>query len=200
MAVKLSEVRRQIVMSLYDLLLSSDEESYWYSISVVREYIDSEISGAFAQIAINGLIDEKLVERGHDDSYNDIYSLTPKGILIAEGFAADGKRLEDYAIAPSSDLVLHKDTDAEQIKQIKQAIENIRREFTASNTASLLPDSDREILRDELKSAEVITESDGFRLRRLAAFILPALKFMSDKFVGTALGEAAKHLINLLLG
>ena len=200
MPLKLADIRQQLIITLYDFLQSSDEDSYWYYLKQIRGSLDPEISGAMAKIAMDGLVSDGIVERGHDDDSDAIYSLTVKGIRTAEEIIEEGRPVEDYALSPSADLILDISDDAEKIAELTAALAEVKKQLAASNAAANLSESDRSIIESELESAAQITQAGAFRLRRVAAFIVPALRFISEKFIGTSLGEAAKHLIKLLLG
>lgn len=200
MALSIAEIKEQITLTLYDYMLTSDEEAYWFSIPAIRDGLDPVASGAMIRMGLKGLIDDGAVERGHDpDAGVDIFSLTEDGILAAEeAISARGIPLREYSPAPSADLIITRLEDQGKIYKIQETIAEIGKELRENNEVGSKLGGDKDIITNEVAAAQVLVAAGDFRLRRLIALILPALRFLGDKFVGTALGEAAKRLIKIL--
>jgi hypothetical protein len=201
MAFSIVEVKEQIVITLYDYMLTSDEEAYWYSISAIREAIAPDISGALARMALKVLNEEDgWVEEGFDDDNKlATFSLNEDGVKAAEKMIeAKGIPLREYAPAPSSDLIISRFEDATKVAQIREAIFDISKELKENNIVGAELGDDKEVLATEIAAAEVLVAKDTFRVRSLIALIVPALRYFSDKFAGSTIGEAAKRLLELL--
>jgi VIT1/CCC1 family predicted Fe2+/Mn2+ transporter len=200
-ALSLVEIRRQIILVLYDYMLSSDEDSYWFSVASIREGMSENVSGALTKIAIDALVAEKFAEEGHDGDYKPVYALSAKGIGLAEQtLSKAGISVSEYAPAPSADQILSQIADKETAEAISKAVADVRTKFVQSNEAGALDEMDQEIISDELAVGADIASKPIYRLRTLKSVLVPALRFIVEKFSGTSLEEAAKHLIKLLLG
>jgi hypothetical protein len=201
MAISISEIKQQVVLTLYDYMLTSDEEAYWFSIQAIREALEPGVSGALARIALDGLKKEGSVDEGFDDSnLLATFSLTERGILVAEqAIMTRGIDLKEYSPAPSADRILTRLDDLARIQRIEGAISEIGKELRENNEVAAALGEDRDILAGEVAAAEVIVSRERFRRYRLIALLVPTLRYLADKFIGSAVGEAAKRLIKLLL-
>lgn len=201
MAISLADIKEQVILTLYDYMLTSDDEAYWFSVAAIREAIDPEASGALIRIALKALHeDDGFVDQGFDDQEKvATFSLTEEGILAAEkAIEGRGIPLREYSPAPSADLILSRLEDRSRVEQIQNAIREIGKELRENNEVGAALGEDKDIISSEIAAAEVVVSKGEFRLHRLIALIIPALRFIADKFAGTALSEAAKRLITLL--
>jgi hypothetical protein len=101
---------------------------------------------------------------------------------------------------PASDRVITRKDNLPAVEEIETQFGSIQSSLAADNEVGNALGDEREMLIGELAAAETLTKSKKFRLSKLLSLILPALKFLSEKFSGAAIGEAAKKLVNLLLG
>ena len=205
MAVSFEAIKIQILIVLYDYMLTSDAENFWYSIRDIRDALPSEVSGAFVKRAIDALVEDDTLEKGIGDpegqpANSPVFSLTQEGILEAEkALVTKGWDLADYYPAPSIDRIISRADDPELHSNIHNQIKKIAGEVRESNEAGELLGEVKDIVNDELALAEKLSGKESFRIQRLAAFLLPTLRFVSDKFFGTAISETAKRLIELLM-
>jgi len=105
---------------------------------------------------------------------------------------------EDWMI-PASDRIVSRTDNLPQIDEIHEAIGTIRRELAQDNHVGDTMGDDREVVDSELQVAEQVVESSRFRVRSLMGWLLPALRYLAEKFTSSAVSEAAKHLWNLLV-
>ena len=201
MAVRFDQIKQQMQIVLYDYMLTSDAESFWFSLTAIREGLSADIPGAFAKRAIDALISEKLVEDGHDGSpANEIFALSDKGIREAEKILmAKGWDLADYQPAPDIDRIISRAHEPEIHAQIAESIASLRAEVRTSNELGAALENARDLVSDELEAATTLSSKDRFRLRALNGLLLPALRYLADKFVGGGVGEAAKQLADLMM-
>lgn len=205
MAIKFDDLRAQILVVLYDYMLTSDHESFWFSTISIRDGLPPDASGAFVARAIDSLTADKLLERGLSDPEREAentvtYALTKDGIVAAErGLEKKGWSLADYSPAPSVDLILSRIDNPELHRKIQEGFAEFEKDVRGSNEIAISLGDQKEIILDEISVAKHITSKDNFRVQRLIAYILPALRFVADKFVGSGVSEAAKRLIELLV-
>ena len=101
---------------------------------------------------------------------------------------------------PASDRVITRKDNQPTVEAIETQFNAIQSSLATDNEVGDALGDERQILIGEVAAAEALTKSKKFRLGKLLSLILPALKFLSEKFSGAAIGEAAKKLVNLLLG
>jgi hypothetical protein len=201
MALRFEVLQQQILIVLYDYMMTSDHETFWFSIPSIQEAI-SETSGAFIKLAVDALTDDGLLEEGSSDGVDkDIFALTRKGIASAEKAIEErGISIEDYAPAPDADVILSKLVDPDNHKKLNDDVKALAKELAASNSVGQELGDDRELIKGEIEAASTLVQQDRFRVGRLRALIMPTLKYMADKFSGQAIGEMAKALVHLLTG
>ena len=201
MAVVFQDLKVQIRLVLYDYMLTSDHESFWFSIPEIRQALPEEASGAFVRRALDALISENQVERGiGGEPEGNIYALTEKGIQSAERLLEErGQKVRMYSPAPTVDRILSRIHDEKEHAELAEGFKELREVISKNNlVASELGDV-RDIIEVEVNVAQELTSKDRFRVSRLAAFIIPTLRFLAEKFFGHAVGEVAKRLIDLLM-
>ena len=205
MAVKFETIKEQIVIVLYDYMLTSDAESFWYSATSIREALTAEISGAFFKRALDGLIEDEEVEEGVGDPEGEplntpVFALTQLGIVAAEkALIRRGWNLSEYQPSPAVDRIISRAGEPELHAQINQQLNELATSVRESNEVGEVLGDDRDLISDEFETAVALTSKPQFRLQRLVAFIAPTLQFIANKFVGSALGEAAKQFVIFLL-
>ncbi len=204
MAVGFETIKEQILVVLYDYMLTSDSEDFWYSATQIREGLTDGISGAFFVRALRSLTDGDEVEVGIGDPVGEqpdspIYALTEEGIQSAENILIKkGWSLDDYQPAPSVDRIISRLEEPELHAEIRQKLSDLSAAIAESNEAGDILGDEKDLIDDELNAAKEMSSKERFRLKRLTAFILPTLQFVASKFFGSAIGEAAKNLANLL--
>lgn len=204
MAVGFETIKEQILVVLYDYMLTSDSEQFWFSATQIREGLSESVSGAFFIRALRSLTDGDEIEVGVGDPLGEapdspIYALSEEGIISAEEILIKkGWTLDDYHPAPSADRIISRIEEPTLHAEIHQGISDLAAAIAKSNEAGDLLGGEKDLIDDELKAATEISSKERFRLKRLAAFILPTLQFIASKFFGSAIGEAAKNLANLL--
>ena len=205
MAIKFETIKEQIVIVLYDFMLTSDADSFWYSAASIREALATEISGAFFKRALDGLIEDEEVERGVGDPEGEplntpVFSLTQIGIEAAEqALVRRGWNLSEYQPSPTVDRIISRAGEPELHAKINKQLSDLAAEVRESNEVGEALGDEQEVISDEIDTAVVLTSKPQFRLQRLVAFIVPTLQFIANKFVGSALGESAKQFVLFLL-
>ena len=107
---------------------------------------------------------------------------------------------DDDDIVPASDRIVSKSDNADAISAIRTDVSAVQTILHQDNEVGDELGDDREIIELELEIADQILQKPRFRLRSLLNWLLPALKFLADKFAGGAIAEIAKRLIAALLG
>jgi DNA-binding PadR family transcriptional regulator len=201
MAVVFHDLKVQIRLVLYDYMLTCDHESFWFSIPEIRQALPEETSGAFVKRALDALISEEEVEEGTGgDPETAVYALTEEGIQAAERLLEErGHKVRTYTPAPTVDRILSREDDAEAHQQLEAGFNELKEVIKENNLVVIELGDAKELIEAEIGAAQTITKSDRFRVARLAALIIPTLRFLAEKFVGQGVGELAKRLIDLLM-
>ena len=202
MAVRFEELKSSVLIVLYDYMLTSDHETFWFSVPSIQEGLPAGASGALAQRAISSLVKDGDLEAGSSDGVSsDIYALTESGIETAEfSIEERGMSIEEYEPAPSADVILSRFDNPTVHAELNRRILEFKQELDQSNSASEILGGDCDIISSEVEIATQIADKDRIRVSRLQSFILPTLRYIADKFSGQAIGEAAKQLIIFLIG
>lgn len=128
-----------------------------------------------------------------DDLHNDPL---PKRGAIQE----DGQPEKSLADIPASDRVVTRSDNKIEVELIEADVRSLAEEISHNNEAAVEIGEERELIAGELEAAETLIKQPSFRLSRLAALIIPALRFLAEKFASGAIGEMAKRLIAAILG
>jgi hypothetical protein len=202
MAIRFDELKHSILIVLYDYMLTSDHETFWFSVPSIQDGLPPAASGALTQRAIDSLISDSELEVGSSDGVSkDVYALTELGIASAEAVIEQrGVSIEDYEPAPSADVILSRFSDPAIHSELNSQIGELKRELETSNSVAAVLGDDRDLITEEVDVAVQFAAKDRLRVARLQALILPTLRFLAEKFAGQAIGELAKRLVQFLIG
>jgi len=201
MAALFAELKEEVQIVLYDYMLTSNHETYWFSLEAIQEAMPPEVSGAFIHRALKSLVDDDLIELGGDGEGTALYALSEDGIeTVEQALEARGVKVRSYQPAPSADRILSQIHDAALHRDIEAGLREIGEEIGKSNSASEELGAEKELIVNEIDVAHQLSQKEKFRVARLVALIVPTLRYIADKFGGQALGELAKRMIQLLLG
>ena len=202
MAIPFWSLRQSVLLILYDYMLTSDHEGFWYGIPAIQEALPPAASGAFLQRALDALMDEKLVEQGGSDVLKkDLFALTEHGIRAAEELLEKrGIKIEEYEPAPDSDLLLTRIDNPEVHTALNEGLEKLKVEISRSNSFDLEVDGNGDLVESDINAAVTLMSAQRVRISRLMAILLPTLRYLVKKFADQSIGEIAKKLIALLLG
>jgi len=106
---------------------------------------------------------------------------------------------ENEPTAIASDRIVSFSDNQLEIAAIRSEIALVREEIRGNNEAGSELGDAREVIDLELEIADEILSKKSFRLKSLVGWLLPALRYLADKFASGAIGEAAKKLISLLI-
>lgn len=202
MAIPISSLRESVLLILYDYMLTSDHEGFWYSVPAIQEALPADASGAFVHRVLNGLIADQSVEQGGSDVLSkDLYALTERGIREAEGILSrKGLDIENYEPAPESDLILSRIHNPEIHRQVTEGLAELKTAIKLSNSFDREMDGNGDLVEIEFNAASTLLTAERVRVSRLKNLIVPSLKYLAKKFADQTIGELAKRLITLLLG
>ena len=202
MAIPFALLRESIILILYDYMLTSDHDGFWFSIPAIHEALPGGTSGAFTQRALDGLIGEILVEQGGSEPHmKDLFALTEHGIKAAEDILKKrGFSIEDYEPSPDSDQILSKLHQPEEHAAINHGLNELRIEIGRSNSFDREADGNGDLLEGEISAASTLMAASRIRVSRLKTLLLPALKYLAQKFADQSIGQLATKLVALLVG
>jgi len=193
-APRISTIKDAAIASIYEHLLTADAEAYWFRLEDILELMEPRPSGALLHIALTSLKDDDgLVDITYEGGVDDLFTLTAEGIAAAEQVHPRFYETQDDVINASD--------QKERIEKIRHALDEIEKELRENNAISdQLDGEEKDLLAGEVAAAQVLAGRGKFRLSRLIALIVPMLRFLGEKFAGSATGELAKQLMHLLIG
>lgn len=202
MAIPFSALRESVLLILYDYMLTSDHEGFWFGIPAIQEALPPTTSGAFTQRALDALISEKMVEQGGSDILKkDLYALTEHGIKAAEDLLTSrGLKIEEYEPAPESDQILSRIHHPEDHAALSEGFKQLRSEIEKSNSFNEELEGNGDLVESEIDAASTLASAERVRVSRLKGLVLPTLRYLAKKFADQSIGELAKKLIALLTG
>ena len=202
MAVPFSTIKESVLLILYDYMLTSDHEGFWFSVPSIQEALSAEVSGAFTQRALDALIAEKMIEQGGSDVLKkDLFALTEHGIKAAEDLLEErGLKIEEYEPAPDSDQILSRIHHPDEHAAVVDGLSELRKEIGKSNSFEAILAGSGDLVEAELSAASRLVSAERFRVSRLKSLILPTLRYLTKKFADQTIGDVAKRLVALLLG
>ena len=102
-------------------------------------------------------------------------------------------------LVPGSDRVVSRKDNLQKVQSVEEELRSLRSTLQQDNVVGSEIGDEREVIDLELEIAEQVVQRPRFRLKSLLAWLLPALRYLSEKFAGGAIAETAKRLIALLL-
>ena len=202
MAIRISKLKDDVLLILYDYMLTSDHEGFWFDIPSITEALPPSASGAFVQRALGALIAEKLVEQGGSDVFKpDLFALTEHGIAKAESLIEErGIEVDEYEPAPDADLILSRLHEPEKFAEVVDTLKELESEIEKSNSFATETDENDDIIRGEIKAANTLMTATRVRVSRLRSLALPTLRYLAKTFGDKSIGELATRLIILIIG
>lgn len=202
MAIPFSSLRESVLLILYDYMLTSDHEGFWFGIPAIQDALPANTSGAFTQRALDALISERMVEQGGSDHLKkDLFALTEHGIKAAEELLQKrGLKVEEYEPAPESDLILSRIHQPDQHAAVTEGLKQLRSEIGKSNSFDEEMEGNGDLVEAEISAASTLMSAERVRVSRLRGVVLPTLRYLARKFADQSIGELAKKLIALLIG
>jgi len=99
---------------------------------------------------------------------------------------------------PAADRIVLRTDNYETLNEVEKSLDLISQELRTDNEVGAEIGDLREVLELEVAVAKEVIEKSRFRLSSLLGWLMPALRFLIEKFSASAIGETAKHLVNLL--
>ncbi len=202
MAVRFDNLKNSILIVLYDYMLTSDHESFWFNIPAIDEALPVGSSGAFLKRALESLHEQGLIEVGGSDPLaDDLYALTDAGISKAEELIEElGLSIEEYEPAPENDLILSRLEERVKFEEIRTSVETLKSEIFASNSFEENSKPQGDLIKIEVSAASELLKGERVRVSRLKVLLLPGLRHLAKTFGDKSIGEIATQLIRLLIG
>jgi hypothetical protein len=135
-----------------------------------------------------------------NDGFWDDLARDPLPEIISIEEEIDSSDIDIVYDIPASDRIVRIGDNQSTIDLLSADLRAISEEIRESNEASVELGEEKEIISSEIIAAETLISQPSFRVSRLYGLILPALRFLADKFASGAIGEMAKRIILLLLG
>ena len=194
MNTSFDEVKRTVIGALYRDLYESDENEF-FSLQEIKESTNLQIGLAFLRKAVEALVGELQVKAEFfDDERLERYTLTAKGISAAEKVLKALRAGEQrYDGVPASDRLVTLDDN--QREEIVSQLTELQLEVKQSNEIGNALQDDKDRITSELESGQRLVAVGRLRLNALLALLEAPLRFLAEKFSGSAASELAKKLL-----
>ncbi len=193
MFLSFAAVRNEALVTLYRATYASDGQEF-FTVEDMLASSGVSVGLVFYRKVLRDLRDSGLVEEDSHDGDGPYYSLTAKGWEVAEksvqALTQGGDPVEGV---PASDRVVTL-TD-NQRNEISGDISELSAEISRSNEAGLLLGDQKDRVQAELSAASSLFQASKVRLGALLAVLATPLRFLAEKFSGSAIGELAKKLL-----
>ncbi|MEZ5656182.1 MAG: hypothetical protein R3E04_09900 [Sphingobium sp.] len=101
---------------------------------------------------------------------------------------------------PAADRIVTRNDNLEKISEAEKILDDINGIISSSsNEVGDAIGHQREIIEGEIAHAQNVLKSPRFRISSLIGWLAPVLRYLSDKFAGGAIADAAKRLLELLI-
>lgn len=175
----------------------------------ISKLFDLKISPKRVELSLENLVRQSMVT-----GYDEAYSISRQGYRLVETrLGEDESSIRSYyqfgdewlasqtispGGAPASDRIVSRSHNQAKIEKLVDGLAGLESEIEKSNEVAVALGNEKEIILGEIAATKTLTIAPTFRLQRLLTLIVPALKFIAEKFSGSALSEAAKQLIKLI--
>lgn len=188
--ISYEEAQRALLLGLYRLLRESDRQE-WFSASDIRSAANIDAGAAF--------VSRVLTSTEESDEYVSSTSIEGETLFALE---RDGFEFIENAI--SEDMAVYSETSidkvvslsAETVARLVPLLEGFLAEIKQSNEMGAALGDRKVVVENEINAAKSLVEGKTFRSAALMSLAWKPLKYMSEKFSGSAIGEIAKNLIN----
>lgn len=161
----------------------------------LEELNDSELKPLIANASTGGV--EWFVKVfSNKDFWHDLHN----DPLPADTDKTQVEDADENSDVPASDRIVTRSDNRAVVELIEADVRGLNDEISTSNEVGDALGEGRDVIVGELKAAETLLEQPAFRFARLFTLVMPALRFLAEKFAAGAIGEMAKRLINAILG
>jgi hypothetical protein len=185
-----AEAQRAVLFGLYRLLSESDRQE-WFSAADIRLAAKIDAGAAF--------VSRVLTSTEEGDEYVSSTSIEGETLFALE---RDGFEFIESAIAQDitvySESAMDKvvDLSAETVDRLVSLLEKFLDEVRKSNELGAAFGERKIVVENEINAAKSLVEGRTFRSTALVTLAWKPLKYVAEKFSGSAVGEIAKNLIN----
>jgi hypothetical protein len=183
------DAQRASLIGLYKLLAASERQE-WFSASDIRAAAQISAGAAFVSriLIATEESDGYVASSSHDDE--TLFALEQEGFSFVESLIEGD--VEQYKQEVSSRSII---LSSESAHELTSLLSEVLREVRRSNEIGGEIGATKGEIINELSSASALIDGKEFRSRALLALVWKPLKFLSEKFTGTAVGELAKKLM-----
>lgn len=103
-------------------------------------------------------------------------------------------------LIPASDRIVTRSDNRAEIEVMESDFHGLVEELDSNNEVSIALGDEKDVINGELRTAETLISQPAFRLSKLSSLVLPALRYLAEKFASGAIGEMAKRLIAAIMG
>jgi hypothetical protein len=184
--------------------LAAREICNLFSINVSERRIELALSNLDSQGYISRRSDAKRSCVINSDGYRFVEEQILEESSIISRYAKLGdqwlsEQTLPVASIPASDRIVTRHDNQGILSELELGLDQIVAEIEKDNEVGAALGDERDLLIAEAEASKTLISRSAFRLARLVGLLVPALKYIADKFAGAAIGQAAKNLIELLM-
>ena len=197
---------------LFHLFMLSQIGNGRTKVDKLSDQFDIAVGGKRMELALEALEARKLIYNSRDGFYTierKGYSYVEEQLEIDQTIINEYSKFGDHWLErqtlgigdiPASNRIVTRSDNQKEMEEIDNEVSLIQQELNENNEVGDDLGEDKSLIKVELEAAQVITKHNRFRVSSILNLILPALRYLADKFGSAAIGESAKRLIALLLG
>ena len=198
---------------LYRLFVYAQESDNYLTVGEIAALFDFPVSSKRIDLALQNLeaddnIDRRLVNARPASITTTGYTAIERGLMEENSFVFNYATRGDEWLkkqslsiggVPASDRIVSRKDNQELFEQITADLATIETVMATDNEVGAVLGDERDLIQGEFAAAKELVKQPRFRLRRAVELLIPALRYLAEKFSGAGIGEAAKHLIKLLI-
>lgn len=198
---------------LFKLFVYSQNHDKRLKKEEISKLFDFDLSSKRVELALDRLVESGFVDKSLT---SNTYAITARGYLDVERNLSNGQSglfqyyqlgddwLQNQTLpidgVPASNRIVNRGHNSHEISVIESQLDEISEALRSNNELSDSLGEEKDLIQSEIEASKILVKSPNFRLGRLISLLMPALKFLAEKFASGAVGETAKLLITLLLG
>ncbi|UUX48886.1 hypothetical protein NUH88_15945 [Nisaea acidiphila] len=163
-----------------------------------REFDPVDFGDALVDLAQLELIDLTHTTR------DKVIGVTDRGSLRATEIQAERvasgmlEEVESIGVVPASDRVVDLDHNSAAVAAVKEAVDDTLSAVKQSNEVGSEEPQEKERIEAELEAGQRLLKAKRVDLGKLVAVLFRVLRFIAERFFGSAAAKAADRAIDLL--
>lgn len=198
MARNFADNKQEVLAAFYEFIRLSDGQ-IWITASDLSPLCDRLISTAYIAVILQSLQKDRLVRSEHHDDQK-YYSLTDKGIVLAENFLEDSGKWADLEAKLQDQVQLVSAGDAQDLLDVaRERLGELDAALERGNDLGEMSEDEVSVARKEV--SDILSSLDQKKIRpsSLAGKAKDTLAWIGERTAGTVVAELAKKALTAIL-